>query len=194
MNHIEIYYLCSNYNSEDKCCLDNEIETNYCEQCKRLNEFNLVFTEIAHEKTFKLIFLIDKLLDILFSYKYHLLLRLRKKCRLDHQSISNHIIMEKKLFRLENIDSCWDFIDYHSIASFTELFCNETLSKVYRLMIFSTDLKQNNMFLNEVKKAIEREAIKRNFDCFKPVKQAYENVIDVIYCQKKIIRLDDKQW
>ena len=93
MNHIEIYYLCSN-NSEDKCCLDNEIERNYCKQCKRLNEFNLLFTKISNEKTFELIFLIDKLLDILFAYKYHLLPGLkRKKCRLDHRSILNHMNM-----------------------------------------------------------------------------------------------------
>ena len=92
MNHIEIYYLCSNNNSEDKCCLDDEI--NYCKQCKRLNEFNLLFTKITNEKTFKLIFLIDKLLDILFAYKYHLLPGLkRKKCRLDHRSILNHMNM-----------------------------------------------------------------------------------------------------
>ena len=103
--------------------------------------------------------------------------------------------MEKKRFRLENIESCWNFMEYNSITSFTELFCNETLSRVYRLMIFSTDLKQNNMFLNEVKKSIEREAIKRNFDCFQPVKQTSESVIDVIYCRKKIIHLDDhEQW
>ena len=93
MNHIEICYLCSN-NSEDQCCLDNEIERNYCKQCKRLNEFNLLFTKISNEKTFKLIFLIDKLLDILFAYKYHLLLGLkRKKCTLDHRSILNHMNM-----------------------------------------------------------------------------------------------------
>ena len=92
MNHIEIYYLCSNNLKDDQCCLDNRI--NYCEQCKRLNEFNLFFTKISNEKTFELIFLVDKLLDILFKYKYHLLSGLkRKKCRLDHTSILNHINM-----------------------------------------------------------------------------------------------------
>ena len=97
----------------------------------------------------------------------------------------------RKLFRLENIESCWDFIEDNSIESFIELFCNETLSRVYRLMIFSSELKQNNMFLNELRKTIDREAIKRNFDCFQPVKQTRESVLDVVYSQKRIIYLDD---
>ena len=97
----------------------------------------------------------------------------------------------RKLFRLENIESCWDFIEDNSIQSFVELFCNETLSRVYRLMIFSSDLKQNNIFLNELKKSIDKEAIKRNFDCFHPVKQNTDTVRDVIYCQKRIIHLND---
>ena len=79
----------------------------------------------------------------------------------------------------------------NSIESFVELFCNETLSRVYRLIIFSSDLKQNNIFLNEVKKAIDREAIKRKFDCFQPVKQTRESVFDVLYCDRRIIFLDD---
>ena len=96
MNHIEIYYLCSYNNSEDTCCLDNE-ERNYCKECKRLDEFNLLFTKISYEKTFKLIFLIDKLIDFLFAYKYYLLSRLkRKKCTLDHRNILNHMNMKKK--------------------------------------------------------------------------------------------------
>ena len=97
---------------------------------------------------------------------------------------------KKKHFRLENIDSIWEFLEYNSIKSFTQLFCNETLSKVYRLMIYSTELKCNTMFLNELRKSIDREAIKRNFDCFQPIKQTDESVIDVIYCQNKIIYLD----
>ena len=97
----------------------------------------------------------------------------------------------RKLFRLENIESCWTFMEKNSIGSFVELFCNETLSKVYRLIIFSSDLKQNNIFLNEVKKAIDREAIKRKFDCFQPVKQTRESVFDVLYCDRRIIFLDD---
>ena len=96
-----------------------------------------------------------------------------------------------KLFRLENIESCWTFMEENSIESFVELFSNETLSKVYRLIIFSSDLEQNNMFLNELKNAIDREAIKRKFDCFQPVKQTRESVFDVLYCDRRIIYVDD---
>ena len=95
--------------------------------------------------------------------------------------------MDKPKFRLENIDSCWDFMEDNSIQSFIELFCDETLSKVYRLIIFSSDLKQNNKFLNNVRKGIDEEAKKRNFDCFYVVKQYSDSVRDIIYCQKRII-------
>ena len=95
--------------------------------------------------------------------------------------------IKRKLFRLENIESCWDFIEENSLESFVELFCNETLSKVYRLLIFDSELKHNNLYLNKVRKAIDEEAIKRNLDCFQPVKQKTENVIDVVYCNKKIV-------
>ena len=95
-------------------------------------------------------------------------------------------------FRLENIESCWTFMEENSIESFIDLFCNETLSKVYRLIIFSSELEQNNKFLNEVKNSIDREAIKRKFDCFQPVSKCLQenNVFDVVYCNKKIIYLD----
>ena len=98
--------------------------------------------------------------------------------------------MDRKLFRLENIESIWDFIEYNSIESFVKLFCNETLSRVYRLIIFSSDLKQTSLFLNEVKKKIDDEAIKRNFDCFELIKQNNDSVTDVIYNQNKIIILN----
>ena len=96
-----------------------------------------------------------------------------------------------KLFRLENIDSCWDFMKDNSIQSFVELFCNETLSRVYRLIIFSSDLQQNRMFLKEVRNAIDSEAVKRKFDCFQPIKENKYNVRDIIYNQKQIIYLSD---
>ena len=96
-----------------------------------------------------------------------------------------------KLLRLENIDSCWDFLKDNSIQSFVELFCNETLSRVFRLIIFSTDLPENNMFLKDVRNAIEIEAIKRKFDCFHPIKQNRYIVQDVIYHQKEIIYYSD---
>ena len=96
-----------------------------------------------------------------------------------------------KLFRLENIESCWDFMEDNSIQSFVELFCNETLSRVYRLIIFSSELQQCPMFLKEVRNAIDREAVKRKFDCFQPVKESRYTVRDIIYHQKQIIYLSD---
>ena len=98
----------------------------------------------------------------------------------------------KKLLRLENVESCWLILKEKSIEEFVKLFCNETLTKVYRLLIFSSELDHlNNLFLNELQKAIESESIKRKFDCFQLVKQSNEDVLDVIYCNKKIIYINE---
>ena len=99
------------------------------------------------------------------------------------------ILILMALFRFENIESCWYILEDYSIQSFVKLFCNETLSKIYRLIIFSSDLKQDNIYLNELKKAIEKEAIKRNFDCFHVLKQNSDSVMDVIYHEKQIIHI-----
>ena len=96
-----------------------------------------------------------------------------------------------KLYRLENLESCWDYIEDNSIESFVKTFCNETLTKVYRLMLFSTEIKLDNFFLYYLKRAIERESLKRNFDCFQLVKQNKCDVIDVIYNEEQIIYLSD---
>ena len=96
-----------------------------------------------------------------------------------------------KLYRLENIESCWDFINNNSIQRFVESFCNETLTKVYRLMIFSSEIKAHNLFLYDLKRAIERESLKRNFDCFQLVKQDKCTVVDVIYNEQQIVYLSD---
>ena len=96
-----------------------------------------------------------------------------------------------RLYRLENIESCWEFLNDHSIQSFVEIFCNETLTKVYRLMLFSSEIKADTFFLYEFKRAIERESLKRNFDCFKLVKQDKYHVQDVIYVNKQIIFYSD---
>ena len=96
-----------------------------------------------------------------------------------------------KLLRLENIESCWDFMKDNSIARFVELFCNETLSRVYRLIIFSSDLLEDHMFLKDVRNAIDTEAIKRKIDCFQPIKQNRYFVKDVIYHQKELIYYSD---
>ena len=96
-----------------------------------------------------------------------------------------------KLYRLENIELCWDFINNNSIQRFVESFCNETLTKVYRLMIFSSEIKAHNLFLYDLKRAIERESLKRNFDCFQLVKQDKCTVVDVIYNEQQIVYLSD---
>ena len=94
-----------------------------------------------------------------------------------------------KLFRLENIESCCDFMENNSIESFVEIFCNETLTKVYRLMLFSSEVEADRFFLYELRKAIERESIKRNFDCFQLIKQDKYTVIAVLYHQKQFVYL-----
>ena len=96
-----------------------------------------------------------------------------------------------KLYRLENIESCWDFMNNNSIQKFVESFCNETLTKVYRLMVFSSEIEADKFFLYDLKRAIEEESLKRNFDCFQLVKQDKHTVIDVIYNEKQIIYLSD---
>ena len=96
-----------------------------------------------------------------------------------------------KLYRLENLESCWDFIEDNSIDCFVRSFCNETLTKVYRLMLFSSEIKLDNFFLYYLKRAIETESLKRNFDCFQLVKQNKYDVMDVIYNDKQIIYISD---
>ena len=96
-----------------------------------------------------------------------------------------------KLYRLENIESCWDYIKNNSIEKFVEAFCNETLTKVYRLVLFSSEIKLDNFFLYYLKRAIESESLKKNFDCFQLIKQNKDDVMDVIYCNKQIIYLND---
>ena len=90
MNHIEIYYLCTSFRTEEECCLDEGKD--YCMQCKRLKHFNFIYSKILIEKTFYLVFLVDKLVDMVFLCKYHLIEGLkRKKCKLNHKSILNHL-------------------------------------------------------------------------------------------------------
>ena len=96
----------------------------------------------------------------------------------------------KLKYRLQNIDSCWTYIEDNSIKEFITLFSNETLSKVFRLIIFSSELLNNKIFLNKLKNEIDIEAQKRKFDCFQPIKDNSEKIIDVLYCDKKIIYLN----
>ena len=55
-----------------------------------------------------------------------------------------------RLYRLQNIESCWEFLNDYSIQSFVEIFCNETLTKVYRLMLFSSEIEADTFFLYEL--------------------------------------------
>ena len=96
-----------------------------------------------------------------------------------------------KLHRLENIESFTDFLEHNSIERFTETFCNETLSRVYRLIIFSKEINATPHFLYNLQRAIERESLNRNFDCFNVVKQNKDDVMDVIYHQKDFVYLTD---
>ena len=96
-----------------------------------------------------------------------------------------------KLHRLENIESFTDFLEHNSIERFIDTFCNETLSRIYRLVIFSKEINATPHFLHNLQRAIERESLKRNFDCFKVVKQNRRDVMDVIYHQKDFIYLTD---
>ena len=96
-----------------------------------------------------------------------------------------------KLHRLENIESFTDFLEYNSIERFIETFCNETLSRVYRLIIFSKEINATPHFLYNLQRAIERESLSRNFDCFNVVKQNRDDVMDVIYHQKEFVYLND---
>ena len=108
------------------------------------------------------------------------------------QELSKYLPRPKtRLYRLQNIESCWDFLNDNSIQSFVESFCNETLTKVYRLMLFSSEIEADTFFLYELKRAIERESLERNFDCFKLVKQDKYHVLDVIYVNKEIIHYSD---
>ena len=96
-----------------------------------------------------------------------------------------------KLHRLENIESFTDFLEHNSIERFCDTFCNETLSRVYRLVIFSKEINASPSFLRSLQRAIERESLERNFDCFKVVKQDRRDVMDVIYYQKDFVYLTD---
>ena len=94
-----------------------------------------------------------------------------------------------KLHRLENIESFIDFLEDNSIERFVNTFCNETLSRVYRQIIFSKEIDADPVFLYRLQRTIERESLNRDFDCFKVVKQNRRDVIDVIYHQKDFVYL-----
>lgn len=96
-----------------------------------------------------------------------------------------------KKFWLENFDRCWDYINNESLENFIYNFSNETLSKVYRLIIFSSKLpKYNNKFYYNIQRSIEHEAEKRKFDCFSHIKDNKSDIFDVVYVDNKLVMID----
>ena len=72
-------------------------------------------------------------------------------------------------YRLENIDKCWDYINENDLESFIHNFSNETLSKVYRLIIFSSELPKSNIntFYHNVQVSIEEKHKNENLIAFR---------------------------
>ena len=100
--------------------------------------------------------------------------------------------LKYKKYRLENFEKCWDYIKNEGLEDFIYNFSNETLGKVYRLIIFSSELPEySNKFYYSVQTNIEHEAQKRKFDCFSRIKDNKSNVFDVIYVDNKLILIDN---
>ena len=99
--------------------------------------------------------------------------------------------LKYKKYRLENFEKCWDYIKNEGLEDFICNFSNETLAKVYRLIIFSSELPgYDNKFYYNVQLNIEHEAQKRKFDCFSHIKDNKSNVFDVIYVDNKLVLID----
>ena len=99
--------------------------------------------------------------------------------------------LQFKKFRLENLEQCWDCIKSEGLEFFIKNFSNETLTKVFRLIIFSSELpKYHNKFYYDVQRSIENEAEKRNFDCFSHTEDNKSDIFDVVYVDKKIVIID----
>ena len=99
--------------------------------------------------------------------------------------------LKYKKFRLENIDTRFNYINNEGIESFIYNFSSETLSKVYRLIIFSSELPpyDNKSYYN-VQVNIEHEAEKRKFDCFSHIKDNKSDIFGVVYVDNKIVLID----
>ena len=100
--------------------------------------------------------------------------------------------LKYKKYRLENVEKCWDYIKNEGLEEFVYNFSNETLTKVFRLIIFSSELPEyDNKFYYNVQVSIEHEAQKRKFDCFSHIKDNKSNVFDVIYVDNKLVLIND---
>ena len=86
MNRREIYFLCET--EENEICLEYR-KNRQCKHCKRLRKYNLLFYQIERQKvlkTFKLLRLVDKIVDFLLKYKkYYILPEFKDKvCNICH--------------------------------------------------------------------------------------------------------------
>ena len=87
MNGREIYFLCKNHS--DEICLNFTRKFTYCRHCRRLKKYNSLFEQIENEKKtkrFKLIYLVDQIIDHILKYKkYYILDDLKDKyCDIYH--------------------------------------------------------------------------------------------------------------
>ena len=90
MNKREIYFLCDSKSNE--ICLEKiEIRkklAGMCKHCIRLEKFNLLIESLEEERTFKIVYLIDQIIDFVLKYKkYYILSELSDaNCELTHFS------------------------------------------------------------------------------------------------------------
>lgn len=88
MNKREIYFLC-NSRSNEICLEKNAIRRKNswkCKHCIRLEKFNLLFKNLKEERTFKIVYLIDQIIDHVLKYKkYYILSEFSEaNCELTH--------------------------------------------------------------------------------------------------------------
>ena len=76
MNKREIYFLCDSKSNE--ICLEKiEIRkklAGMCKHCIRLEKFNLLIESLEEERTFKIVYLIDQIIDFVLKYKKYYIL------------------------------------------------------------------------------------------------------------------------
>ena len=104
--------------------------------------------------------------------------------------------MVKLFHRLVNVEERWrECIDYYTLADFVELFCSETLVKIYRIIFFLDDeiYKSDKIYYNSVRKAIENEACNRRFDFFYDIGNPKEQpIMDVklVVCEESMFHIE----
>ena len=91
MNRREIFFVCEN--EEQEICLQY-IRNTKCKHCRRLQKYNLLLEKIEQQKrlkTFKLVYLVDQIVDFLLIYKkYYILPELKDKvCDLYHYELAH---------------------------------------------------------------------------------------------------------